>query len=158
MNTISILHYGHIFLMDSINDLPHEHWLTEGVCGHWSVKDIMAHLAVSEHTLIDVFKLLSGETDTPMINEIMALGADANDVLVERSKDRSSHDVLEDYLVSYEKSLELAEQCAPEKFSQNGILPWYGEEYDLDDFIVYSYYGHKREHGGQIAVFRDSLT
>jgi proline iminopeptidase len=28
-------------------------------------------------------------------------------------------------------------------------------EYALDDFIVYNYYGHKREHSAQIAVFRD---
>jgi hypothetical protein len=30
-------------------------------------------------------------------------------------------------------------------------------EYALDDFIVYQYYGHKREHCAQIAVFRDKL-
>jgi hypothetical protein len=28
-------------------------------------------------------------------------------------------------------------------------------EYALDDYIVYAYYGHKREHSAQIAVFRD---
>jgi hypothetical protein len=33
----------------------------------------------------------------------------------------------------------------------------YGLEYALDDFIVYAYYGHKREHTAQIAVFRDTL-
>jgi hypothetical protein len=27
----------------------------------------------------------------------------------------------------------------------------------LDDFIVYTYYGHKREHAAQIAAFRDRL-
>ncbi len=25
----------------------------------------------------------------------------------------------------------------------------------LDDFLVYAYYGHKREHSAQIAAFRD---
>jgi hypothetical protein len=39
-----------------------------------------------------------------------------------------------------------------------GTLPWYGPEYALDDFIVYSYYGHKREHSAQINVFRDQLA
>jgi len=29
--------------------------------------------------------------------------------------------------------------------------------YALDDFLVYAYYGHKREHSAQIAAFRDRL-
>jgi hypothetical protein len=41
---------------------------------------------------------------------------------------------------------------------QPGTLPWYGPEYALDDFLVYSFYGHKREHTAQIAVFADTLT
>ena len=38
-----------------------------------------------------------------------------------------------------------------------GTLPWYGAQYALDDFIVYQYYGHKREHTAQINVFKDLL-
>ncbi len=38
-----------------------------------------------------------------------------------------------------------------------GTLPWYGMEYALDDFIVYTFYGHKREHSAQIAAFGDLL-
>ena len=38
-----------------------------------------------------------------------------------------------------------------------GTLPWDGEDYALDDFLVYGYYGHKREHSAQIAAFRDRL-
>ena len=30
-------------------------------------------------------------------------------------------------------------------------------DYSLDDFLVYSYYGHKGEHGAQINVFKDVL-
>ena len=33
-------------------------------------------------------------------------------------------------------------------------LAWYGDAYDLDDFIAYMYYGHKREHAAQIKLFR----
>ena len=31
-------------------------------------------------------------------------------------------------------------------------------EYSLEDFIVYTFYGHKREHSAQIAAFRDRLA
>lgn len=36
-----------------------------------------------------------------------------------------------------------------------GRLPWYGMEYALDDYLVYQFYGHKREHAAQIQAFRD---
>ncbi len=48
-------------------------------------------------------------------------------------------------------------QISPETFRQTGTLPWYGMDYSLDDFIVYTYYGHKREHSAQIAAFRDRV-
>jgi hypothetical protein len=53
--------------------------------------------------------------------------------------------------------MELAGRLPAESYHQTGLIPWYGAEYDLDDFLVYTYYGHKREHGAQIAVFRDQI-
>jgi hypothetical protein len=52
----------------------------------------------------------------------------------------------------------LAARISADVYRQNGTLPWYGSEYDLDDFIVYTFYGHKREHSAQIAAFRDWLA
>jgi hypothetical protein len=31
-----------------------------------------------------------------------------------------------------------------------GSIPWYGPEYALDDLLVYTMYGHKREHAPQL--------
>ena len=30
--------------------------------------------------------------------------------------------------------------------------PWYGPEYSLDDLVVYTMYGHKREHDPQLSA------
>lgn len=49
----------------------------------------------------------------------------------------------------------LVAQIPAETARLTGTLPWYGAEYALDDFVVYTFYGHKREHSAQIAVFRD---
>ena len=51
--------------------------------------------------------------------------------------------------------MQLAAQNTPETFRANGSIPWYGAEYCLDDYIVYTNYAHKREHCGQIDVFGD---
>ena len=53
--------------------------------------------------------------------------------------------------------MSLATQISSERFRQTGTLPWYGMEYALDDFLVYTFYGHKREHSAQIAAFGDRL-
>jgi hypothetical protein len=53
--------------------------------------------------------------------------------------------------------VKLAKQISPEKWRENGTLPWYGMEYALDDYIVYTFYAHKREHAAQIGVFKDAL-
>jgi hypothetical protein len=49
----------------------------------------------------------------------------------------------------------LVAQIPAETLRATGTIPWYGPEYALDDLITYMYYGHKREHSAQIAVFRD---
>jgi hypothetical protein len=43
-------------------------------------------------------------------------------------------------------------------WQQPGILPWHGGQYSLDDFVVYQYYGHKREHSAEIAGFLNRIV
>jgi hypothetical protein len=66
--------------------------------------------------------------------------------------------VLGEYNDTQARVMLLAPTITPEVWRKAGTLPWYGMEYALDDFIVYSFYGHKREHSAQIAVFRDLLV
>ncbi|MBK7219531.1 MAG: hypothetical protein IPH95_21335 [Candidatus Promineofilum sp.] len=51
----------------------------------------------------------------------------------------------------------LAAALPPEAWLQTGFLRAYGAEYDPEDFITYAFYGHKREHSAQIAIFRDAI-
>jgi hypothetical protein len=76
---------------------------------------------------------------------------------VGRRKALSPAATLEEYQQTYQRAMELARRLPAEDYRQAGKLPWYGAEYDLDDFIAYTFYGHKREHGAQIAVFRDQI-
>ena len=54
--------------------------------------------------------------------------------------------------------MSMVDTIPSETLRQSGTLPWYGMAYALDDFLVYAYYGHKREHSAQIAAFRDVLN
>ena len=155
MHADDIMKYGHDSLMGSLEGLPESNRLQPGACGEWSVKDIMAHMAACEVLLVDVLKSISGEGPTPALDSFVADRAGFNDGEVARRASQSWSDTLGEYSAAYEEASTRLAQLSPEDRRRTGALEWYGAEYDLEDFIVYTFYGHKREHGAQISAFRD---
>ena len=159
MNSVDILRYGHETVKDTVADLPENEWHTPGVCGHWSVKGIIAHLASYEQLLIEVLTgLLTEDTSsTPTLDRLMADEERFNDDEVDRRRNQSVHETWTEYEKAYETAVSLLSQIPLEGRRLNGTLSWYGDTYDLEDFLVYTYYGHKREHCAQIAAFRSAI-
>ena len=156
MNALDILRYGHLWVLKHVEGLADEQWEVSGVCGVWSVKEIIAHLASFEVVLTDILAIQTGNEPTPTLSHFKEMDGDAfNTLEVGRRKDRGSKEVLAEYCQTCEQAMKLLQTLPPESLQQPGLLPWYGLEYSLDDFIVYSFYGHKREHCAQIAVFLD---
>jgi uncharacterized protein (TIGR03083 family) len=155
MNAEDILFYGHRTLMSTLDGIPQEQWSTPGVCGYWSVKDIIAHLASYELVLVDVLGNLVDGRPTPNLK--LFSDAQFNDLQVEQRQGNSPAQVQAEYEDAHQKVRELVAQVPIETRRRAGVLAWYGEAYDLEDFLVYSFYGHKREHSAQIAVFKDTL-
>jgi hypothetical protein len=80
-----------------------------------------------------------------------------NAVQVGMRQDRPVAEVLGEYNKAYERVISLLPRLDESLLRRAGTIPWYGKEYSLDDLIVYQYYGHKREHMAQVAVYRDTL-
>ena len=158
MNTRDVLKYGHRTLLSTLDGVPQTEWETPGVCGIWSVKNIIAHLASYELMVADVLRTFVNDEPTPHLETMGNLGpAEFNDSEVARRQAKSAADTLAEYEAAHAEVMALAAQIPAETFRQNGTIPWYGAEYDLDDFIVYINYAHKREHSAEINVFRDRL-
>ncbi len=158
MNSVDVLMYGNRTLQQTIEGLPEADWTTAGVCGWWSVKDIIAHLASFEAVLVEVLTSFLGGGPTPTLDQYTHLDGDRfNEVQVGLRKDNTPAEALADYNDRHASTMTLAVQIPAETLRRPGTIPWYGMEYSLDDFIVYAYYGHKREHSAQIAVFRDQI-
>jgi hypothetical protein len=158
MNAADILKYGHVFLHEAIDDMPDAEWETPDVCGVWSSKDILSHLLSFETVLRDILQNQLGRAETPALNELTSMDPETyNTVLVTRHHARPWNDVLRELESVHAQVVDAARQIPKSTWQTPGILPWYGAEYDLDDFVVYMYYGHKREHGAQINVFKDVL-
>ncbi len=158
MNASDILKYGHGTVLQTIEGFPESAWQTPGACGVWSVKDIIAHLTSYEHVILDVLSTFVSSGPTPYLNKFTDPDSNFNDTEVAARKGKSVKEVLGEYNDTNAQVMSLATRIPVETFHQTGTLPWYGMEYALDDFIVYTQYGHKREHSAQIAAFRDHLT
>jgi hypothetical protein len=157
MNALDILKYGHRTVCQVVDGLPERDWETGGVCGYWSVKDIIGHLAAFEHVLTEVLSSFLDGGETPYLDQMSANPIAFNDIEADKRKDKPAADVLAEYNDTQAQTMALARRISAETWTAVGTLPWYGREYSLDDYIVYAYYGHKREHSAQIAVFRDGL-
>ncbi len=170
MNASDILKYGQLTVLHTIEGFSEAEWETPGACGVWSVKDIIAHLTSYEHVLAEVLSPFVGTRSAEageLVSADFAPGSylskftDANgnfnDSEVAARKEKTLRDVLGEFDDTHEQVMAMVAQIPPETLRQTGTIAWYGAAYALDDFIVYAFYGHKREHSAQIAAFRDHL-
>jgi hypothetical protein len=157
MDPAAILYYGNRTVLGTVESFPAEHAAEPGACGWWSVKDLLAHLTSFEWVLVDILNGLIDPGPTPYLDLYTGQRQDFNDSQVILRQGMDLEAVLAEYLQAHERVNAALPHISPETWRRKGILPWYGEEYDLEDFIVYTYYGHKREHCGQIAVFADQF-
>lgn len=159
MNADDVLMYANKMVLVQIEDLPEKEWYTDGVCGWWSVRDIIGHLASYELLLMDsANSILKPGAEMPTVERLGALGGEKfNQEQVAKRQNLKPLEVLAEYTETQAQVGELVKQIPVETRRKTGLLPWYGDEYDLEDLIAYSNYGHKREHCAQIAVFRDIL-
>jgi len=155
MNIPTILKHGHENLLTAIARVPSADLTTEGVCGVWSVKDIIAHLASIEHTLAEVLQHhLGRELDTPYFNVMCKLGREGFNTKMTTIHDDQTFDaVLADYKRGYESVQQVLAQMSDELLNQPGLGAYEYDGFSLNTFMVVSIYGHKREHTEQIVRF-----
>jgi hypothetical protein len=154
MNAPDILKYGHGWFLKQLDDFPEARWEISGATGIWSAKDVLSHIASYEVALPIILEefISTGKSEkSPMGSDHQKF----NDDETSKRKGKSKSAILEEYNNAYEQVSKLITQISPEKCREVGTIPWYGEEYSLDDYLVYNYYGHKREHGSQIAEFKN---
>ena len=155
MNAVDILKYGHLTVKGTLARVPVSAWNTGGVCGVWSVKQIIAHLSTYEELLVEILGSFLGSEESSRLERYLQLGPRFNDITVAERDGLSAEETLAEYGRHHAEVMHLIPQLPVELLRQPGTLPWYGAEYSLDDYLVYQFYGHKREHSAQIAVYAD---
>lgn len=163
MNVNDVMKYGHAHFLRTLEDLPQSEWETGGVCGVWSVKDIIGHIGANEVFLDEMLAGFVGEAmSTPFLDQLATLGpADFfgkfNDEQADLRKSHTAQQVLDEYNAAYERVAAKGLKIDHDTWRKNGTLAWYGDGYSLADYVVYGIYGHKREHLAEINAFKDRL-
>lgn len=159
MNAVDVHFYGQKFFLDTLKDLPKGKAIEKpGVCGQWSAKDVVSHIAMYETMLTEILSnFISGIKTPPREMSQEKKFDEVCDEEVKKRRDLSLAKILKELENSYEKNISFLRSVPIQNRKKVGALPWYGKEYSLDDLIVYMYYGHKREHGAQIDVFKTRL-
>lgn len=154
MDALAILKNGHRAVEAAVEGLPEADWYTLGVAGVWSVKDIIAHLAGFEHLLVEALRALLNDGPTPALDRFVKDREAFNDAEVAARHAMTVGAVWVDYAQGGNEALAQLAQTPEAARRRKGALPCFGADCDLEDFIVDTIYGHKREHAAQIAAFR----
>jgi hypothetical protein len=157
MDAVQILESSHARVLETLDDLSEPLWDVPGVCGEWSVKDIVAHLASYERVVIDVLKTFQGDEPTPYLLRYFADNDEFNKAQVEARKYLTAQQVMNEYQEAEVQSASLLAQIPADVVQRVGTLPWYDPEHCLKDFIGVLYQ-HTCEHCDQIVQFRQQQS
>jgi uncharacterized protein (TIGR03083 family) len=156
MNTSEILEQSHIVVMQAVDDLSEDEWDVPGVCGEWSVKDIIAHLASYERLLLDVIRAFQGGEVTPFVRNFLANGQVFNEEMVEARKYETAQRVLDEYEDAQVQTTSALATIPEEKTREGGTIPWFASDRCLAD-VVNMLCTHGQEHSNQIIHFRQRV-
>ncbi len=152
MHAPDVLRYGHEMVERTIERYGPADW-SRVALGTWTARDLLGHLGAFEARAADV---LATFVDAPVLTDLMdADPSTFNDDQAAVRADWSVADLLEEYRTSYARVAGHAAQISPERWRETGTIPWYGAGYSLDDWAIYTLYGHKREHDPQLSAALD---
>jgi len=139
--------YGQRTIDGLIDRLRPDDWSTIAL-GVWTSKDVVAHLGAFEVRFAEVMALFADET--PTTNLRSAPSSTFNDEQAAIRRDWPVEQVVAELRDAHRLVMALAARLPAETWSAVGTIPWYGPQYSLDEMLVYTMYGHKREHGPQL--------
>jgi hypothetical protein len=147
VNPLDMMMYGQRTIDGLIDRLRPDDWSTIAL-GVWTSKDLVGHLGAFEVRFSEVMALFASET--PATNLRSMPSASFNDDQAAIRREWPVDRVVAELRDAHRLTMELAARLPGEVWSTVGTIPWYGPEYSLDEMLVYTMYGHKREHGPQL--------
>ena len=154
MHATEILENSHLYVIQTVDDLPEPMWDLPGVSGERSAKDVLAHLISYELLLIDALNTIHGETPSPYILRWKSSQADFALEAINARRYHTAQQVTNEYQDVMLQSTALLAELSPEQIDQPGTLSWLSDGKssvaDLIDIVT----SHVRQHCEEIIQFR----
>jgi hypothetical protein len=147
VNPLDVMRYGQRTIDGLIDRLRPEDWAAIAL-GVWTTKDLVGHLGAFEVRFAEVMALFSDET--PATNLRAESPATFNDDQAAIRRDWPVDRIVGELRDAHALVMTRAARIPADVWREAGTIPWYGPEYALDDLLVYTMYGHKREHAPQL--------
>lgn len=139
-------------LLQALEGLSPEEMSGEPVFGTWTVKDILAHIAVWQGRLIThLFMLEQGRRPKDLILSEAEVDA-LNERFYREQKDRPLERVLADFHGTFRQLLKRLERFSDEDLAQSGRFP--GLREPLVQYIAAETFEHDAEHRADIERWR----
>ena len=148
MNTVDVLMYGQRTVRATIDRYTRDDW-DRIALGVWTGKDLLGHLGAFEVRFGDV---LAGFVGAPVESDLMSADRRTFNDDQAAVRDWPLAQVMDEFLTAHDRVMRHAKAIPPETWREVRTIPWYGPEYSLDDLVVYTMYGHKREHDPQLSA------
>jgi hypothetical protein len=156
MNTLEVLENDHLAVIKSVENLSEIEWDLPGVCGDWSVKEVLAHLAAYELLLIDILETMLGDqaSPTPYMLRFASSEKEAfNRDTIRTRRYRTAQQIEDEYEDAQAQSTSLLARVPSELLQQKRALSWYKPDINLEQWLD-TFHQHIQKHCEQIARFR----
>ena len=139
---IANLHHERVDWEALIAQIDQERFTQPGVAGHWSVKDIIAHITWFEHEMVGLIK-----AHALVGSELWNLPTDdRNAAIYDSLKDQPLEKVLEESAEVYEELIEVLPTLSDEDLVNPGNFPGMPPDWQPGVIIAQNTYEHYQQH------------
>ncbi|MTI95865.1 MAG: ClbS/DfsB family four-helix bundle protein [Firmicutes bacterium] len=126
---------------------------TPGVCGQWSVKDILAHISWYEREMAEMFTNLTLEGSS-----LWELPQDErNEAIFKEYRFKSLDEVLQMYRSGFAQLLSTVEVVEPKALLDPNLIEGMPADWDPMLILASNTWGHYPQHYGHIEAFLETI-
>ena len=132
-----------------ISEVPGKRMLEPGVCLHWSLKDLIAHMTWYEREMVNTLKNRRLSGSVLWRNRV----GERNAAIYEENRNRSLEDVLEESTDVYTGLINLLKELEQEDLHNPGSFSGMPPEWEPWEMFAENTYEHYEYHAAQVRAW-----
>lgn len=153
---IRTLKESHQALVDFVSALQPEERTLPGAAGDWSVKDVLAHMAMWEAELIKtLFQARQGAKPSTVFFKDIPIN-DQNALWYTQFKDRPFERIWSDFTIIRDQTIRQIEEYSLDELNNPNLYPWLKGKTTLASIVKQVILDHDQEHLHMLRAWKQS--